>query len=53
MLIIPEGQKDLNIPETRLLCATLISIRVKTSTTKLNKIGEIGPPLSYPLLASK
>jgi hypothetical protein len=53
MLIIPDGQKDLNIPDTRLLFAALISMRVNTSATKLNKIGEIGSPCLTPLLASK
>jgi hypothetical protein len=53
ILIIPEGQKDLNIPTTKLLFAALISIRVNTSATKLNRIGEIGSPCLTPLLVSK
>jgi hypothetical protein len=40
ILIIPEGQKDLKRPEMRLLIAALISMRVNTLATKLNKIGD-------------
>jgi hypothetical protein len=52
ILIIPDEQKDLNIPETRLLFAALISMRVKTSATKIkqdrgNRIPQSYTPASF------
>jgi hypothetical protein len=53
ILIIPEGHKDLNNPKMRLLLAALISMQIKTSATKLNKMGDTGSPYLTPLPVSK